>query len=170
MPSGFLADFVHSTDIIPAIKTDHAAISLALGEVGEVKGPGMWKMSVLVLDGEDYLDYLKVNIPKWQSEGEKEMSDKRSVCLGLDKIQYKIARYQLSKDKAKQRNDKERQLQQEYKEATKLFEDDPNHINNSRLDEVKEKLGLFYEEKTKGIIIRARARWHEHGEKVPNIF
>ena len=29
----------------------------------------------------------------------------------------------------------------------------------------KEKLELFYEQKTKGIIIRARARWHEHGER-----
>ena len=61
-----------------------------------------------------------------------------------------------SKEKAKQRNDKERQLQQEYKEATKLFENDPDHLNSSRLNEVKEKLELFYEEKTKGIIIRTR--------------
>ena len=75
-----------------------------------------------------------------------------------------------SKEKAKQRNDKERQLQQEYKEATNLFEDDPNHLNSSRLNEVKEKLELFYEEKTKGIIIRARARWHEHGERSTKYF
>ena len=33
------------------------------------------------------------------------------------------------------------------------------------LNEVKEKLELFYEEKTNGIIVRARARWHEHGER-----
>ena len=29
---------------------------------------------------------------------------------------------------------------------------------------------LFYEEKVKGIIIRARARWHEHGEKSTKYF
>ena len=28
----------------------------------------------------------------------------------------------------------------------------------------------FYEEKTKGVIIRARARWHEHGEKSTKYF
>ena len=39
----------------------------------------MWKMNVSVLDDEGYLNYLKVNIPKWQSEGEKELSDKRGV-------------------------------------------------------------------------------------------
>ena len=34
----------------------------------------------------------------------------------------------------------------------------------------KEKLETFYEEKTKGIVIRARARWHEHGEKSTKYF
>ena len=29
---------------------------------------------------------------------------------------------------------------------------------------MKSKRNLFYEEKTNGIIVRARARWHEHGE------
>ena len=29
---------------------------------------------------------------------------------------------------------------------------------------------LFYEEKVKGIIIRARARWHEQGEKSTKYF
>ena len=28
---------------------DHAAISLILGEIGEAKGPGMWKMNVSLL-------------------------------------------------------------------------------------------------------------------------
>ena len=28
----------------------------------------------------------------------------------------------------------------------------------------------FYEEKTKGVIIGVRARWHEHGEKSTDIF
>ena len=53
--SNNLCDFVNSTDIIPAIKTDHAAISLVLGEIGEVKGPGMWKMNASLLDDEEYL-------------------------------------------------------------------------------------------------------------------
>lgn len=34
----------------------------------------------------------------------------------------------------------------------------------------QENLETFYEDKTKGIIIRARARWHEHGEKSTKYF
>jgi len=35
---------------------------------------------------------------------------------------------------------------------------------------VKETLELFYEEKVKGIIIRARTCWHKHGEKSTKYF
>ena len=77
-----------------------------------------------------------------------------------------------SKGKAKQRNDKERMIQQEYEEATRRFEKDPSDYNRSRLNEIKEKLELFCEEKTNGstCIVRARARWHEHGEKSAKYF
>jgi len=85
--SNNLCDFVNSADIIPAIRTDHAAISLNLVEIGEAKGPGMWKMNVSLLDDEQYLNYLSVNIPKWKSEREKELSDKRCVW---DWIKYNI--------------------------------------------------------------------------------
>ena len=50
------------------------------------------------------------------------------------------------------------------------FERDPNNLNVDILNSAKEDLELLYEEKVKGIIIRARARWHEHGEKSTNYF
>ena len=167
--SNNLCDFVNSTDIIPAIKTDHAAIGLVLGEIGEVKGPGMWKMNASLLDDEEYLNYLNVNIPQWIAEGEKELSDKRCIW---DWVKYNVRMHAIkySKEKAKQRNEKEKLIQQEYKEATRLFENEPNDLSKSRLNEIKERLELFYEEKTNGIIVRARARWHEHGERSTKYF
>ena len=75
-----------------------------------------------------------------------------------------------SKEKAKKRNQKENLFQQEYEEATRLYENNPNDLNRSRLNEIKEKLELLYEEKTNGIIVRARARWHEHGERSTKYF
>ena len=65
---------------------------------------------------------------------------------------------------------KEKPLQTAYEEATKMYEADPTDLNQNRLNEAKEVLELFYEEKTKGIIIRARARWHEHGERNTKYF
>ena len=56
-------------------------------------------------------------------------------------------------------------MQQVYEEATKKFEQDASDSNLNTLNEAKEILESYYEEKTRGVIIQARARWHEHGER-----
>lgn len=61
-----------------------------------------------------------------------------------------------SKEKSNQRKNKEMIIQQEYKEATKLFVNNPNDSNISCLNEIKKKLELFNEEETNGIIVCAR--------------
>ena len=54
--------------------------------------------------------------------------------------------------------------------ASKLYESDPCDANENLFHAAKEKLELCYEEKTKGIIIRAQARWYEHGQKSTKYF
>ncbi|CAH3181473.1 unnamed protein product [Porites lobata] len=46
----------------PAIRTDHAAITLVLGDTGEIKGPGIWKMNVSLLEDENYLEQLNKRV------------------------------------------------------------------------------------------------------------
>ena len=72
--------------------------------------------------------------------------------------------------KAKEGSAMEKNLQQVYEEATKKFEQDPSDSNLNTLNEAKEILESYYEEKTRGVIIRARARWHEHGERGTKYF
>ena len=72
-----LQDFVNSTNIIPAIKTDHAAIEIALiDSYQNVKGPGFWKMIVSLLDDEiTFLNDLKNNLLQWKAMGRNNLSD-----------------------------------------------------------------------------------------------
>ena len=59
-----------STDTIPAIRTDHDAISLEIGELeNELKGPGYWKMNCSLLADEEYVNRVTELIPIWASEG-----------------------------------------------------------------------------------------------------
>ena len=54
-----LAGFVKTTDIIPAIKTDHAAIELNLTDSNQnSKGSGFWKMNVSFLEDPNNLEEL----------------------------------------------------------------------------------------------------------------
>ena len=82
-----LSDFVELTETIPAVRTDHDAISLELGKLeDELKGPRNWKMNCSVLDDEDYGEDITRMIPLWIAEGQKEFTDDRMIW---DWIKYK---------------------------------------------------------------------------------
>ena len=73
-------DLLKITNIIPSIKTDHAAISMELvNDCNDIKGPGLWKINCCILDDEDYLNDITENIPLWLAEGRKDLSDSRSI-------------------------------------------------------------------------------------------
>ena len=93
----------------------------------------------------------------WIAEGEKDLQDKQAIW---DWLKFNIRSHAIT----------ETRLQNEFSEATRKFEDDPSEDHKSRLVELKEKLELIYDEKVKGVIIRARARWYEHGEKSSKYF
>ena len=165
MPAGLLADFEQ-----PAIRTDHDAIFLEIGKLqNEIKGPGHWKMNCSLLADEEYIDSITEMIPIWTAEGRKDLSDDRSVW---EWIKFNIRAYAIchSKRKAKQRNERESTLEKELNEAKLAFERNPDDVNATRYYETRERLESFYDHKTKGIIIRARARWHENGEKSTKYF
>lgn len=87
-------------------------------------------------------------------------------------MKYNIRAHEIqhSKRRARERNEKENQLQNEYAKAKQIFDTDPNDSNANILTAAKEKLEVFYEEKLQGIIICVQARWHEHGEKSMKYF
>ena len=61
-------------------------------------------------------------------------------------------------------------VQYELNKAKQASVKKPCDSLTSRCHEARENLEAFYEEKTKGIIMRARARWHEHGEREQSTF
>ena len=72
--SNNLQDFVISTSIFPAIKTDHAAIFVEFGpRDNQMKGPGLWKMNCSILHDEDYIKDITLKIPSWIAEGERNL-------------------------------------------------------------------------------------------------
>ena len=78
--SNNLQDLVISTDICPAIKTDHAAIIIEVGlKDNQVKGPRLWKMNCAILDEESYINEVTQKIPIWVDEGHKELADNRTT-------------------------------------------------------------------------------------------
>ena len=96
------------TDIIPALRTDHDAISLELEKLeDELKGPGNWKMNCSMLDDEDYEDDITRMIPLWIAEGRKEFTHNRMIW---DWIKYNIRAHAINTPKERQRKGGKRNL------------------------------------------------------------
>lgn len=99
---------------------------------------------------------MTLKIPAWIPDGEKAPSDNRIIWEWIKYIR-RVHAIQYSKRRAKERSKVECVLQNDYTIARKKYESDPCDSNANQLTAAKEKLERFYEQNTKGIIIRARA-------------
>ena len=135
----------------------------------KVKGPGFWKLNCSLLNDKEYVNELNLLLPTWIQEGKQDLDDPRSVW---DWVKYNVKKYSrwYSMEKCKQQNLEEQQLNRQFQEATATYQNCPSQENLSALNVLKEKLEHVYEKKVEGIIIRSRARWHEHGEKNSKYF
>ena len=126
-------------------------------------------MNCALLEDDDYINDVSSKIPIWLAQGRKDLSDDRVIW---DWLKYNIRAHakQHSKRRARERNEKENRLEEEYAKAKQVFEADPNNTNSNILSTAKESIEAFYDEKLNGVIIRVRARWHEHGEKKSKYF
>ena len=67
--SNLCQEDIFSTDIIPAIKTDHSAITLIFKQVADHKpGPSYWKFNSSLVDDSKYIDFIKSSYPMWLVE------------------------------------------------------------------------------------------------------
>jgi len=168
--SNSLTDNVCTVDIIPSIKTDHLAITLEFQDVEDrVRGPGVWKLNCSILSDEEYVERINALIPTWVEEGKKDLNDPRSVW---DWVKYNIKKYsrKYSMNKCKEKKAGEQILNKQLQDAFVIFQNNPSQENSAALNTVQERIEKLYEKNVEGIIVRSRARWHEHGEKNSKYF
>ena len=164
-----LHDLVSNVDILPSIKSDHSAIFLELEEIKESnRGPGYWKLNTALLANEEYKNMINDKLPIWLEEA-KDLQDPRSIW---DWIKFNVRADSIifSKRLSKIRQKREEELTCKYNESLAAFQDNPCDNTRITMESCKNELESMYDKKVEGIIIRARARWHEHGEKNSKYF
>ena len=105
-------DMVKDVDIVPAIKTDHSAITLQIQKIEDgIKGPAYWKMNTSMLNDTQFVEGMKEKIAVWREANE--FSDKR---VSWDWIKYNIRLFSIecSKKQAKANKKVEETLQRSY--------------------------------------------------------
>ena len=156
---------IFSTDIIPAIKTDHSDITLNFKKIVEHKpGPSYWKFNSSLVDDREYTDFTKNSYPNWLEEC-KDITSKR---LLWDIIKHRIRKETISfsKQKAKERRDKLLELEKEVKRWQEISDETPTSENLTGLEETRIRYESVYDYVTQGAITRSRVRWFEKGEKI----
>lgn len=61
-------------------------------------------------------------------------------------------------------------MNKDFQDAFLISQNDPSQENLATLNSLKERTEKYYEEKVKGVNVRSRARWHEHGERNSKYF
>ena len=108
---------VENVDIIPAIRTDHSAITTHINGIEETgRGPSFWKFNSSLLEDDEYITLIIKKYNTWLEEG-KDIQDPR---VPWDFIKYKIRYESITYSKQKARNRREKLLTLEKKNQRML--------------------------------------------------
>ena len=86
------------------------------------------------------------------------------------KFKIKISSIAFSKKMSRERRKLEEELNSKYQNALNRFHQNPSSDTKQEVEKLKSELEALYDQKVEGIIVRSRARWHEHGEKNSKYF
>ena len=111
---------------------------------------------------------IKSELPNWLDDA-KDLSDNRAYwdCL---KFKIKTSSITYSNKLAQERKKREEEHHFKYQDALNKFQENPSEITRLEMDKFKNELETLYDERVEGIAVRARARWHEYGEKSSKYF
>ena len=151
--SDTLQEDVESVEIIPWIKFDHSAITLALNGIDDSKGgPSFWKFNSTLVNDNEYCQLLDGNFKIWQEEY-KEIIDKRVLW---DLLKYKIRFFTInySKIKAQSRRANVIEVEGNLRHCKEKCDAEPSIQNVEELERIQANYDELYDYITQGAIIR----------------
>ena len=163
-----LVDNVTRTEISPGIRTDHSAISLVISlHKDPVKGHGHWKFNNSYLNDVDYVTEMEQKLKVWTSEPTFE-----DVQVKWEFIKYKVRLFtnDFAKKKSKRKKDSMVELTSKLNHLEKKLANTPDQGTLEEIDKVKLDIEELDSKVVDGIIVRARIRWSEKGEKSNKYF
>ena len=158
---------VKNTDVLASLLTDHSPITFSCFKNEESKrGRGLWKFNNSLIENAEYVLQMKKFILDTLNElfNENILDDQ----VIWEYLKYNIRKYTIkfSKELAKNTNKTIDDLETKLKH----YEKHENYVDNIDYKVCKLQLDEIYEKKAKGIRIRSKCNWYEHGEKSTKFF
>ena len=174
MVSVSIAGRVSKADILPGYKTDHSLCKIDVNYHSNKRGPGFWKLNSALLSEIEYINAIKATITQTVAQYEHDEEVDEVLLWEMIKLEIRNTSIKYSKAKMKEMRKKEDIIENEIASLERQLEKDPGNNNKAALvDQLKLKkkeLESIIEYKTKGAIIRSRARWYNEGEKNSKYF
>lgn len=168
-----ITDYVEKADIVSFIGTDHSAILLKLKSFsGNSRGRGLWRMNTSILDEQPYVEGIIENKTNWLEE----ITDVQDARQQWEWLKYRIRQFSMeySKIKAKKLKTTETDLEQKLNQLLNDQDQETDIASETELENqilnIKTKLEEIADYKTRGLMLRSQATWHEKGEKSTKYF
>jgi len=167
--SSSLANVVASTDITHGICSDHSLLDLTLGSITVNRGRGLWKFNNSLLKHADFVNSIKTYIADLKS-AHYDITDKG---LLWDLVKCKLRGFIMSFSIRKRKMEKQHETDILYKiEGLEARLADGILIDDDfeNLQVLKQEYDLLQNERAEGMMLRAKAKWVEHGERNSKYF
>ena len=165
--SSGIGDLVEEVRIAPGYLSDHSNVRIKLRMIENTRGRGFWKFNCQLLHDKEYIDLIKgtiTNISTSNREANPHLLwETMKVAIRSSTIEYASR-----KKKAKENvvNALEHRLQR----LEHILLSKPSENVEKSINEIKEELDIYIAEKTRGAMVRSRARWVEEGEHSTKYF
>ena len=160
---------INVSRILRNIYSDHSAVSLSISfdETSPSRGPGFWKFNNSFLSDNYYVKKLIFLI----SQAALKYKDVKDKGLYWEMIKMEIRAFTIkySKQKAKATRNEEKRLRLRLEQLQESLGKKYSDTEKAEMNKIKTKLEKISAFKTRGTIIRNRARWYELGEKNSDI-
>ena len=163
-----LAGRILKADILPGYKTDHSLCNIVINYQTQHRGPGFRKLNSSLLGEIDYVNDIKSTIAETVDQYKNDETVDEVLLWEMIKLQIRDTSIKYSKAKTKKMKSKEADIESEIAALEKQFESSTNNDKEALAEQLRVKkieLENIIEYKTKGAIIRFKARWYNEGEK-----
>lgn len=180
--SSHLLNFVHKAKIDIGYRSDHSIVLIDIVFSHFVRGKGFWKFNNSLLKDKEYVVGVKKVIVSLKHQYAEKSDSLEAIeqipdallSLTIDyqsffeQILLHIRGYTIEYSSRKKRNRVNKQKEIEEKMTT--IRNNEYETNNDELILLQNELELIRKEHMKGLMVRARAKWIEKGEKPTKYF
>ena len=165
--SASLCDMVEESSIRPGYLSDHSNVRIKLVTTEIPRGRGFWKFNCQLLHDSEYIDIIKNTI-----------KDISAINKGADphlmwetlKVAIRSSTIEFASRKKKSKENIVTALEHRLHRLEQLLQKQHSENIEKSVNEIREELDIHIAEKTRGSMIRSRARWVEEGEHSSKYF